>query len=52
MGGQNTGVTENSLHLLQADPRFNQMCRVTVTQAMGSNIFFKPQALTTLRIAA
>ncbi len=48
-GGHNAGMTKKILHILQADTGLDQMSGIAVSQAMRGNVFFIPQALTTLR---
>jgi len=50
-GRQDAAVTEYLLNLKQINASFNQVSSVTVAQAMRGNLFFIPQALTTLRMA-
>ena len=49
-GGQDGAMAEDFLYLEQIDARFDQMSGVAVTQAMQGDLFFIPQAATTLRI--
>lgn len=48
-GGQDTAMTENSLYFEQIDACFNQVSCITVAQIVWRNLFFIPQAFTTLR---
>ncbi len=50
-GCQDAAVTKNLLNLKQINACFNQVSGITVAQAMRGNLFFIPQASTTLRIA-
>jgi hypothetical protein len=43
-------VTEYLLNFKQINASFNQVSGITVAQAMRGNLFFIPQALTTLRM--
>jgi len=43
-------MAEDFLHLEQIDARFDQMGSVAVAQAVQGDLFFIPQAATTLRI--
>lgn len=47
-GRQNAAMAKDLLNLKQVNARFNQMRGITVAQAMGCNLFFRPQAATTL----
>ena len=49
-GGQDGAMAEDFLHLEQIDARFDQMGSVAVAQAVQGDLFFIPQAATTLRI--
>ena len=42
--GQYTAVTEDLLDLEQVNARFDQMSGITVTKAVGGNLFFIPQS--------
>ena len=46
--GQDTPVAKNLLNLKQINTSFYQMSGITVAQAMWGNLFFIPQASTTL----
>ena len=50
-GGQDVGMAQDLLHLLKADARLNQMSGITVPQAMGTDLFFRPQLAATFFIA-
>ena len=47
---QNASVAEDFLHLEQIDSRFDEMRGIAVSQAVQGDLFFIPQAATTLRI--
>ncbi len=47
-GGQDGVVTEDFLYFEQVDARFDQMGGITVTKAVGGDLFFIPQWETTL----
>ena len=47
-GGEYGVVTEEFLHLDQIDTGLDQVGGIAVTQAVGCNLFFRPQAETTL----
>jgi hypothetical protein len=49
-GRQDAAVTEDLLYFKQINARFDQMGCVAVSQAMQGNLFFIPQASTTLRM--
>lgn len=49
-GGQDASMAEDFLHLQQINARLNQVSGITVAQTMGGNLFFTPQASTTLRM--
>jgi len=49
-GGQNTAMAKDLLYFKQINACFNQVGGITVAQAMRGNLFFKPQALTTLHM--
>ena len=51
-GRQDAAVTKDFLYLKQIDTGFNQMSGIAVTQGVHSNLFFIPQACTTLRMVA
>ncbi len=38
-GGDDAGMTEKILHILQANARFDQMSGIAVPQTMGSDVF-------------
>ena len=48
--GQDASVAEDFLHLKQVNARFNQMGGITMAQAVQGDLFFIPQACTTLCI--
>lgn len=41
---ENGMMTEDLLHLDQIDTGFDQVSGVTMSQAVGCNLFFRPQA--------
>ncbi len=43
-------MTEDFLYFEQIDTRFDQVGRITVSQTVQGDLFFIPQAVTTLRI--
>ncbi len=47
-GGENGVMAEDLLHLDQIDACFDQMGCIAVPQAVWRNLFFRPQASTTL----
>ena len=47
-GGENGVMAEEFLHLDQIDTGLDQVSGIAVPQAMGRNLFFRPQASTTL----
>ena len=49
-GGQDRAMAEDFLYLKQIDTRFDQMSGIAVAQAVQGDLFFIPQAATTLRI--
>ncbi len=49
-GGQDAAVAKNLLNLKQINTSFNQVSGITVAQTMRRNLFFRPQASTTLRM--
>jgi len=49
-GSQNTAMTKNLLNFKQINASFNQVRGITMAQAVRRNLFFKPQALTTLHM--
>ena len=49
-GGQDGTMAEDFLYLEQIDTRFDQMSCVAVPQIVQGDLFFIPQAATTLRI--
>ena len=49
-GGQDGTMAEDFLYLEQIDTRFDQMSGIAVPQAVQGDLFFIPQAATTLRI--
>jgi len=49
-GGQDGAMAEDFLYLEQVDARFDQMSCIAVSQTMQGDLFFIPQAATTLRI--
>ena len=49
-GGQDGTMAEDFLYLEQIDTRFDQMSGIAVAQAVQGDLFFIPQAATTLRI--
>ena len=49
-GGQDGAMAEDFLYLEQVDARFDQMSCVAVPQIVQGDLFFIPQAATTLRI--
>ncbi len=48
--GQNASVAEDFLHLQQVNAGFNQMSGIAMAQTVRRNLFFIPQACTTLCI--
>ena len=46
-GGEDGMVAEEFLHLDQIDAGLDQMGGIAVPQAMGRNLFLRPQAATT-----
>jgi len=48
-GGQNRAVAEDLLHLEQIDTGLDQVGCIAVAQAVRGDLFFIPQAATTLR---
>lgn len=48
--GQDAPMTEDFLHLQQVNARFDQMGGIAVAQAVQGDLFFIPQACTTLCI--
>ena len=51
-GRQDAAVTKDFLYLKQINTGFDQMSGIAVTQGMDGNLFFIPQAATTLRMVA
>ncbi len=49
-GGQDRAMTEDFLYFEQIDARFDQVSGVAVSQTVQGDLFFIPQAATTLRI--
>ena len=49
-GGQDGAMAEDFLYLEQIDTRFDQMSGIAVPQTVQGDLFFIPQAATTLRI--
>lgn len=48
-GGQNGMVTEDLLYLDQIDAGFDQVCGIAVAKTVRGDVFFRPQAVMTLR---
>ena len=48
--GQDRTMAEDFLYFEQIDTRFDQVGRVAVSQTVQGDLFFIPQAATTLRI--
>ena len=46
-GGQNGVVAEEFLYLDQIDTGLDQVGSIAMAQAVGRNLFFRPQATTT-----
>jgi hypothetical protein len=46
-GGEDGMVAEEFLHLDQIDTGLDQVGGIAVAQAVGGNLFFRPQAATT-----
>lgn len=51
-GGQDALVAEDLLHLQQINAGLDQVSGIAVAQAVWGNLFFIPQAATTLRMVA
>lgn len=49
-GCQDTAMAKDLLYFEQVDAGFDQMSGIAMAQAMQGNLFFIPQALTTLRM--
>ena len=47
-GGEDTAMAENFLYFKQIDTRLDQMRGIAVTQAVYGDLFFIPQASTTI----
>ena len=47
--GQDAAVAQDFLHFEQINTRFDQVGRITVTQAVRRNLFFIPHSKHTLR---
>ncbi len=50
-GSENVGVPQDLLYLLKADSGFDQVSGITVSKAMGADLFFRPQLVATFFIA-
>jgi len=48
--GQDRAMTEDFLYFEQIDARFDQVSGIAVPQTVQGDLFFIPQAATTLRI--
>jgi len=46
-GGQNAVMTQDLLHLQQIDALLDQVGGVAVPQAVGRDVFFRPQSVAT-----